>query len=73
MSASAADIIGTVMAGMAAMAGTAVGMAGAATAGAGTAGAADTQNVGAVWIETASGTFVKTVEKWGSIRAMGIM
>jgi hypothetical protein len=27
------------------------------------------QNVGAVWIETASGMFVKTVERWGSIRA----
>jgi hypothetical protein len=27
------------------------------------------QNVGAVWIETAAGMFVKTVERWGSIRA----
>jgi hypothetical protein len=26
-------------------------------------------NVGAVWIETSSGMFVKTLEKWGSIRA----
>jgi hypothetical protein len=26
-------------------------------------------NVGAVWIETGSGMFVKTLEKWGSIRA----
>jgi hypothetical protein len=27
------------------------------------------RNVGAVWIETASGTFVKTLERWGNIRA----
>jgi hypothetical protein len=27
------------------------------------------QNVGAVWIETSSGMFVKTLERWGNIRA----
>jgi hypothetical protein len=27
------------------------------------------QNVGAVWIETAAGVFVKTLERWGNIRS----
>jgi hypothetical protein len=27
------------------------------------------QNVGAVWIETDAGMFVKTLERWGQIRA----
>jgi hypothetical protein len=27
------------------------------------------RNVGAVWIETSGGKFVKTVEKWGNVRA----
>lgn len=27
------------------------------------------RNVGAVWIETSSGMFVKTLEKWGNVRA----
>ena len=27
------------------------------------------QNVGAVWIETGAGMFVKTLERWGNIRA----
>ena len=31
------------------------------------------RNVGAIWIETASGTFVKTLEKWGSTRSRYIV
>jgi hypothetical protein len=27
------------------------------------------QNVGAVWIETSTGTFIKTIERWGNIRS----